>query len=452
MPQQRAENRTQAMGYEDLIHQMPDGTLKMTNPLTGGTAWWVPGRIGRPDLHDTPACLEHDELHEPEDYCSFCPRNFLDTPPEIERRVRDGAGYRSASHMLPGNLPDGGFAFRRMANLYEIVTLDYWRRNYDYRGRADRIEWAEAYKNDSEGRDHLLALVRTKLTALREAGEDLPDMNEEQMLAEADSFFLGCHQLIVAERHYQQGATEGTAHTLQWSGALDPDFHFEYFRFTADSIRDIFLSNRYVRFVVTFQNWLSPSGASFDHLHKQLVGLDDWGTLLAREVEACRTDPNLYNSLVVNYAGYSNLVIAENDHAVLFADFGHRYPTLAVYSKARSLRPFEHSEEELRAVSDLVHACHAAQGPETSCNEEWYYQPRDCLERLPFHVLIKWRVNNPAGFEGGTSIFINPLRPNDVRDEVVPELFRLRDNGEIAPGIRIAEECPVEPNSLLYNR
>jgi galactose-1-phosphate uridylyltransferase len=233
---------------------------------------------------------------------------------------------------------------------------------------------------------------------------------------------------------------------------MSPDEHFEYFRFTADSIQDIFESDRYVRYVVTFQNWLRPAGASFDHLHKQLVGLDDWGATLSMEVESSRKDHNFFNSMVVNFAGFNNLVIAENDHAVLFADLGHRHPTLAIFSKARHTRPFEHSPEELRSVSDLVHACHVAQGPDSSCNEEWYYQPRDCLDRIPFHVLIKWRLNNPAGFEGGTFIFINPLRPKDVRDEIVPKLFRLRAEGRIARNIRIAEECPVEPNSLKYNR
>ena len=75
----------------------------------------------------------------------------------------------------------------------------------------------------------------------------------------------------------------------------------------------------------------------------------------------------------------------------------------------------------------------------------------DCLEKVPFHVYIKWRVNNPAGFEGGTSIFINPLRPTEVRDRMVPDLFRLRAEGKISQNIRIAEECPVEPNTLRYN-
>ena len=434
------------------FHEMPDGTIKMTNPLTGRKAWWVPGRSGRPLTSAQLMSSEHPDVHDPEDYCAFCPVRLLETPPEIERRVRDGEAYRNVPHLMPGQVTDTNYSFRRMTNLFEIVTLGYWQRNYDYRGLGRQREWAEAYKRDPAGREHLLTLIRAKHEALRNSGEKPSKLTEAEMLTEADGFFLGCHQLIVGARHYQPGAKAGQVSTLHGSGSQSPDEHNEYFRFTADAIRDIHETNRYVRYVVTFQNWLRPAGASFDHLHKQLVGLDDWGTSITGEVHACRTDPNLYNASVVNYASYNNLVIAENEHAVLFADFGHRNPTLAVYSKAANLRPFEHSWDELKAVSDLVHAAHAAQGPGISCNEEWYYQPRDCLERIPFHVLIKWRVSNPAGFEGGTRIFVIPLRPNDVRDELVPRLFKLRAEGKIAGNTMIAEECPVEPNSLRYNR
>jgi galactose-1-phosphate uridylyltransferase len=439
--------------YTNPLVEMPDGTLKMTNPLTGRTAWWVPGRSGRPVRKEDLTSLQHARLSEPEAYCAFCRERLLETPPEIDRRVQEDWGYRTTGHLLPGQLGESRPAFRRLANLFQIVTLDYWQRNYDYRGLGRQREWAEAYKRDPAGRAHLLALMRTKLERIRgHRPEEVHELSEREMLEEADSFFLGCHQLIIGARHYKPGAQADGPDNLMGSSALTADEHFEYVRFTADAIRDIHECNRYVRYVVVFQNWLRPAGASFDHLHKQLVGLDDWGTSISREAHASRSDPNFYNALIVNFASYNNLVMAENEHAVMFADYGHRNPTLAIFCKARQLRPYEMPPEALRGVSDLVHAAHAAQGPGISCNEEWYYQPRDCLEKIPFHVLIKWRVSNPAGFEGGTQIFINPMRPIDMRDELVPELFRLRAEGRIAANIRIAEECPVEPNSLLYNR
>ena len=102
-------------------------------------------------------------------------------------------------------------------------------------------------------------------------------------------------------------------------------------------------------------------------------------------------------------------------------------------------------------MSDLIHACHAATGPDVPCNEEWYHQPIDLDVAMPWRVMIKWRVSTLAGFEGGTKIYINTRSPWDVRDRMVPEFYRLRDEGIINKNIRIAMECGLERNSLKYN-
>jgi galactose-1-phosphate uridylyltransferase len=180
-----------------------------------------------------------------------------------------------------------------------------------------------------------------------------------------------------------------------------------------------------------------------------LVGLDEWGASITRQVKMLKDDPNVFNEYAANFAAMYNLVFAENDHCIAFAGIGHRFPTIEIFSKSQHARPYEHSAEELRCVSDMVHACHAAMGPDISCNEEWYYSPVDSIVKMPWNVLIKWRVNVPAGFEGGTSIYINPMTPVDLRDRMVPRLYELRAAGEIAP-IRIAEECYLEPNPLKY--
>jgi galactose-1-phosphate uridylyltransferase len=100
-------------------------------------------------------------------------------------------------------------------------------------------------------------------------------------------------------------------------------------------------------------------------------------------------------------------------------------------------------------MSDLVHAVHASTGSRVSVNEEWYYTPIDSVYKMPWHILIKWRINIPAGFEGGTRIYINPVSPVALRDKIVPQLFKLRDEKKIAD-IRIAEECKIVPNPLKY--
>ncbi|MFA6456150.1 MAG: DUF4921 family protein, partial [Bacteroidota bacterium] len=67
----------------------------------------------------------------------------------------------------------------------------------------------------------------------------------------------------------------------------------------------------------------------------------------------------------------------------------------------------------------------------------------------PWHILLRLRINVPAGFEGGTGIYINPLTPVDIRDKIVPRLYQLRNEKKIAP-LSLAEECSVTPNPLKY--
>jgi len=109
--------------------------------------------------------------------------------------------------------------------------------------------------------------------------------------------------------------------------------------FTVESLLRLYEINRYAPYVAVFQNWLKPAGASIDHLHKQLVAIDERGVQNELAIQRLRSNPNLYNEAAVNYASYHNLLLAENDYAVAFAGFGHRYPSIEIYSKSEHAWP-----------------------------------------------------------------------------------------------------------------
>ncbi|AGF72826.1 hypothetical protein A605_09120 [Corynebacterium halotolerans YIM 70093 = DSM 44683] len=423
---------------------MADGTIKQVNPLTGTEVWTVPGRgnrpLSRPATDPTPLG-KHDFTHR----CAFCEATPLATPPEKSRMVREDGGWRTLSGLLPGELAGHRAEFRRVPNLFEIVSYDYWAKNYGFRMDPETAARKAAYLADETGRAHVLDIARTRLRA---AGQD-PDVSGDELIDLADAYFGGGHDVIIARRHFVDGATHDNQ--LASSGTLTPEEHHAFISFTVDAIADLYHRNRYVPYVAAFQNWLAPAGASFDHLHKQLVAIDERGVQAETEIERLRRNPNLYNEWAVDYAGYRNLIIAENDHAICFAGFGHRFPTLEVYSKSRQPHPWLQSEEEVRGMSDLLHACHAAAGADVPCNEEWLHKPIDLDLPMPWRVRIKWRVSTLAGFEGGTKIYVNTLSPYNIRDRVVSAMYGLRDGGRIARGIRISTECPAERNCLKYN-
>lgn len=430
------------------LMRMADGTVKQINPFTGTEVWTVPGRGHRPLGGDEKPGLPLDPA-KTDAYCAFCPGRLLETPPEKARLVRAGDGcHRTLRYVHAEDLGNSEALFRRVPNLFEIVSFDYWQKNFGFQLPASLQTRKDAYLSTPSGRRHVLDIIEARMRLSGIDSAQIAATPEDEKLAEANAFFAGGHELIIYRNHFVEGAERD--HQLASSGTMTPDEHYHYVRFTIDAVREIYLANRYVRYVAVFQNWLKPAGASFDHLHKQLVAIDERGVANELELRMARLNPNIFNEAGVNYAGYRNLVFAENEHAIAFAGFGHRFPTLEICSKSQRSQPWNHSPDELKAMSDLIHACHAAMGPGIPCNEEWHYKPPDADVAMPWRVQIKWRISNPAGFEGGTMIYVNTLDPETLRDKMVPRLFQLKNEGRIAT-FKIAFECDCVPNCLKYN-
>ncbi|MFP5416186.1 MAG: DUF4921 family protein [Actinomycetes bacterium] len=434
----------------EYITQLADGTVKQLNPFTGTEVWTVPGRANRPlDRPLVPAVpIDHarDGAH-----CAFCEKRYLDTPPEKARVVHRGHDVWETHYRTPASELDATVAaFRRIPNLFEILSYEYWHANYGYVLPSRIATHKLAYLESEAGWNHVELLVASKLKASGLSETEIAGLSRDEIIDAASGFFGGGHDLIVARRHYVDGAT--TTDQLASSGALTPDEHAQFIRFTVESVKGLYDLNRYARYVTVFQNWLKPSGASFDHLHKQLVAIDERGVQHEATLARLRQNGNLFNEVATNYASYKNLVIAENEHAMAFAGFGHRFPTIEIYSKSEESDPWEHTPEELRAMSDMIHAMQAATGATVPCNEEWHYRPLDVDLSMPWRVMLKWRVSTLAGFEGATKIYLNTLTPEMVRDRVVDRLFALRTDRRIAANLQVAFEAPCRPNSLRYNR
>ena len=427
--------------------KMPDGTIKQRNPFTGTQVWAVPGRGNKPIANWIPKDAQEIDRSKDGNHCNFCCERYLTTPPEKSRLAREDDEYVMRQGLTADEVVASTAEFRRIANLFEIVTFDYWTKNHSHQLTQETLARKNHYLSTTKGIDHVVNVINYKLLASGRTDKEVQNTGLEEKLKMADAFFGGGCELVVPRHHFRPDAKYDVE--LYASGEMTSQEHYQYFRFTIEAIKDIIANNRYVRYISVFQNWLASAGASFDHLHKQLVAIDEWGVALERELALYRENPNIYNEKGANYHGYHNLVIAENDHAIAFAEIGRRYPTLAVYSKSDQAMPQDHTPEEIKGVSDIVHACHAAMGSHIPCNEEWYYSPVDATENIPWHILIRWRTSNPAGFEGGTRIYVNPISPEDLRDKIVPRLVELRNQGKIEE-FPIATECPCRPNSLRY--
>lgn len=423
-------------GARSAIRRLPDGTVKQVGPLTGTRVWTVPGRANRP-LATPP---EHARTLAPGEegrLCAFCSDRYLETTPEKARLV--GPDFTEVRHVAASDLTDTTAEFRRFGNLFEIVSAEYWRENHGFRQPAAVFEWAQEYLSDPVGRVHI-----EKLAEIRAAATGTTVSLEEAAL----DLLGGSHDVVVARRHVVDGAT--TDAELASSGTLTPDEHAAYVAFTVRSLAEIQAAQPYAAYVAVFQNWLRPAGASFEHLHKQLVAIDEYGPQVDHELRLLAHSHDLYQREIADLAVAEGLVVGATDGAVALAGVGHRYPAFEVFSTSEANLPQEHSDAGIRAVSDLLHALHAATGVHVPTNEEWHYRPPGAPWPMPWRVVMKWRISNPAGFEGGTKIHVNTIDPWELRRRAVETLLRLRDEGAIAPGIRIGDECTPADARLRY--
>ena len=420
----------------DFLVQLPDGTVKQRNPFTGTEVWTVPGRGHRPLGVARPPAVPLDPAAAGR-HCAFCSERVRETPPEKARSVRDDDGtHRTLTAVPAAELTATVADFRRVPNLFEILRYDYWHLNHGYELSEAVRARRDAYLATEQGRAHVLAVIENKLRASGKTDEEISGMSEQERIEAASGFFGGGHDVIIARRHFVDGAEAD--HELASSGTLTPAEHREFIRFTAEAAQDLYRMDPQVKYVSVFQNWLKPAGASFDHLHKQLVAIDERGAQNEAVLAAVAKNPDVFEDWAIGYARDRGLVVAENEHAVLFAGFGHRYPTLEVWSTAEASEPWELSAVELGGVADLLHAAHAATGPDVPCNEEWHTRPAGVDMHIPWRICLKWRVSTLAGFEGATKINVNTISPWGLRDRTVARLRGLQVDGVLAEGVEIA--------------
>ncbi|GAA6525364.1 DUF4921 family protein [Intrasporangium sp. DVR] len=419
------------------LTRLPDGTIKQVNPFTGTKVWTLPGR-GRRPIERVPRPPLPIDPADADRICAFCPQRALETTPEIARLVRDTAspdGWREVRGLSAEEVTASPAEFRLVPNLFEILSFDYWHLTHGWEPTPAMTARREAYLSTPVGREHVERLARIRVAARADDGTVDEPLSEADVEREAIGLFAGNHLLVVARRHFEEGATDDSR--LRGSGRLTPEEHRKYVDFSIATMRDVYRDNEHASYVSVFQNWLQPAGASFDHLHKQVVAIDELGADLERELEQVSREPDLYERWGRRYAAERGLVVACTPSAVAFVGIGHRFPALEVHSLVTDRSPWELTPDEVRDFADLLHACHAATGVEVPSNEEWHHRPPTVDLPMPLRAVLKWRISTLAGFEGGTKIYVNTVSPWSVHERVVSRLRELVDAGAVSADVRL---------------
>jgi galactose-1-phosphate uridylyltransferase len=407
---------------------LKDGSVRMRHPVFHTESFFVPGRNARPVFSKAEEIKENKAGREKEHQCPFCEANLLQTTPERERAVQSGDAYCLLKDLLPSGLFKTRHVVRCIPNLFEIISFEYWKKNHGLSLNGEQRKRMKEYLADRQGRKHLKSLVEYKLGRSGLSRREVDQLSGKRFLQAIEPFFGGSHCVVVARRH---SGLRGETPVPFSAGMLSEAEHEQYFLMALRAAESIYSANRFARYVAVFQNWLRMAGASFDHLHKQIVGVDFTGKPLDLYLRKYREDRSAL-SRQISAARREGRLIAESEAGVIFADGGRMYPSITLSVKHASADIFQ-AEGELCGMAKLLHGVHAVLGPDMPCNEEWFLPPWRHSRNIPFQINISLRSNAPAGFENITGVYVHEYAPHMLCDMFKSGLKALLGVGKISP-------------------
>ncbi len=343
------------------------------------------------------------KLPKDEFYCDFCIGKIDQATPEKRISFYQDNVVQYTDYPTFTQAQSKDIIFRRQGNLFEIINYDYWQQKHSIQTPQSDINRIEEMFQDEQTKSYLQNLLSLKYA---KSSISLDQVSIQQQKKDCEAFYSGFHELLTSGRHYDD-------HQLFHSGSIQD--HRVSMTMLIDIIQDMTTKNPHISFVAVFQNWLSKAGASFEHWHKQILGLDFWGRVLEREFDLYKDNPNVYKDFAFEVANQEDLFIAENEHAIAYVETGGKAGRIVICSKSKNLRPNEHTPEEIQSMSDLTYAIRNVLTVDTPYNEEWFYTPfnQDKFQ-TPWRIVIDIRTGVCAGFENITQVLINPLSIKEV--------------------------------------
>ena len=377
-----------------------------------------------------------------EHYCPFCLGESSLATPEKLRAVKS---QEQISYIPYPTLQDDSqnVLFRRQANLFEIICYDYWQDKYNIITPQEDLERIDKAFDDPQLKSSLEGLLQLNL---QKNNQNIKDFSIAEQKKMCEYFYNGFHELLTSGRHYLPQATNSSE--LFHSGYIPWSDHRVSFEMICNAMTDMCARNPFITFITVFQNWLSEAGASIEHWHKQMLGIDFWGHVLLREASLTKDCPTFYRDFICETVNQENLLIAENKHAFAYIEIGSKTGRITICSKSKNLRPQEHTLEEIHAMSDLTHAVLSTITPLTPYNEKWFYTPFHQEDFVtPWRISISLRANVNAGFENITQKLINPISPKKLADAI--RNLMISKSAHFAPNITITSKN-ISPDIFQY--
>ena len=179
------------------------------------------------------------------------------------------------------------------------------------------------------------------------------------------------------------------------------------------------------QYILIYKNQGAQAGATFEHIHSQLIALPIVPVQAENEARGARLyyeskNRCIYCDIVRREITDSTRVISEDDRFLVFAPFAARFPYETWIVPKQHSSNFEDASKDdtfnlarcLRQI--LVRLDHALQNPPFN-----YIVHSSPLAGEPnsyyhWHIEVLPKLVQVAGFEWGSGLFINPIAPEEA--------------------------------------
>lgn len=264
-------------------------------------------------------------------------------------------------------------------------------------------------------------VVPNKYPALEPLGSDVSNGKagrREPDVVDVGLTARGVHEVIIESPRHLVG-----------TGSLSVEELTDVLQVYRERLR-VHRADRRLRYVQIFKNVGEAAGASIEHLHSQLMGLEFVPPAIVDELKGCaefhaETGRCAFCDLIERELAAGDRVVAANDDFVALCPYASRFPyEVWVLPRAHAHR-FEEADDSLLAdASRTLHGVLrgiekllAASGlGSVGYNYVLHSSPFDSTEPdyYHWHIEVLPRAVKQAGFEWSTGVHINPVAPEDA--------------------------------------
>jgi len=178
---------------------------------------------------------------------------------------------------------------------------------------------------------------------------------------------------------------------------------------------------------LVFKNYGALAGASMEHCHSQILTTPTVPQFLKEELEGgaggyARSGRCLYCELLEQELAAETRIVTQSDRFVLFCPFASRFPfEMWILPKRHSSHYEELDVDSLEELAAVLQTGLRALGcllNDPAYNFYLHSAPLQTAEAPYFHWHFEMfpRLAQLAGFEHGSGMFINPIRPEQAAD------------------------------------